>query len=138
MYNFDKIVARFHKEVIVPLYPNQTEDETRLIVKAPFAFLRKSISRDDMPTIRFKYLGTFECLIVNVRSSLKSLEYNLTQGKYPFTERHARDKEQLEKWLEMAIAPKYSWYMKKQLGMSDKKKEVLIIDDTNNNNDVED
>lgn len=58
MLKTDELISRFH-ESLKSLYPNLTLEETNVICRSLFIFLRDQMKKSTLPSIRFKYWGIF-------------------------------------------------------------------------------
>lgn len=54
----DKLIADYYQK-IKDDYPDLTLSELVIICNAPFAFLRDMMKKVTLPTVRFKYFGSF-------------------------------------------------------------------------------
>lgn len=67
-------------ETIKDQYPEITLDRLSRMLKAPFYFVRDQMSREDMPTIMFKYLGKFRTFSGKIKKLVDRNNKNLAFG----------------------------------------------------------
>lgn len=70
----DNLIKQFFEEQKDSLLKGISYEETITICKAPFQFIRKQMSRIELPDIHIKYFGTFRVTIPKLKKQLQKLE----------------------------------------------------------------
>lgn len=73
------LIEEYYKQVERE-FPEIDLAEVKRIVSAPYSFLKEQMAADELPTIRFKYFGTFLVYEERARYILERTERSMLKG----------------------------------------------------------